>query len=283
MSAGKIETVYNELHVGAEQPFKLVHISDTHLAMANDMDNERKRELAARRFTYFTPAEEWLAHGVKTAREENALLIHTGDLLDFTSEENFRLAKKFADENENLFFVAGNHEFSQYVGETVEDAAYREQSLAAVQACFNNDIRFDSKIQNGVNIVGIDNGYYLFESSQFSRLKAEVDKGLPIILCFHNPIYTPALHKRSKEAHGEGNPSYLVGVPEEEMAYYSESRYKQQKADALTYEVCEYIKSQPLIKAVLCGHIHRDVEDMLTPTKPQLVTGIGTARVITVK
>lgn len=82
------------------------------------------------------------------------------------------LAKDFA-ETIDCFFAAGNHEFSLYVGEAKEDAAYRAQSLDRVNAAFGNDIRFDSGIIGGVNFVAVDNFYYLFEEFQLEGLKNE--------------------------------------------------------------------------------------------------------------
>jgi len=57
---------------------------------------------------------------------------------------------------------AGNHEFSQYVGEAEEDEAYKAQSFAAVQGVYPNDLVFASRIVHGVNFVAVDNTYYRF-------------------------------------------------------------------------------------------------------------------------
>ena len=62
--------------------------------------------------------------------------------------------------------AAGNHEYSLYVGEAWEDAAYRNQSLATVQEAFINNIRMAARVIGGVNFVALDDGYYLFEEEQ---------------------------------------------------------------------------------------------------------------------
>jgi hypothetical protein len=74
--------------------------------------------------------------------------------------------------------------------------------------------------------------------------------------------------------------AYLTSTPEELMNSYSEYRYRQQKADDITLETTELIKTEPLIKAIFTGHLHYDYEGMLTDTLRQYVTGIGTGRVI---
>lgn len=276
-----IKRIVTEINVGATERFSLLHISDTHLAYADERDGQRKVELANQRFPYFDFAAEHLEYAVNLAKTEKKTIVHTGDLIDFVSALNLEKARAFTDEVD-VFMAAGNHEFSLYVGEAFEDAAYREQSLDRVQAVFKNNIRFATRKVNGVNLIAIDNSYYFFEDWQFDALKKEVERGLPILLFMHNPLYTEETYRASQMWHGEGKPAYLNGVPEEKMAYYTEERYRQQKADAITYEAVDYIKRCPLIKAVFAGHVHHDFEEVTSEGFKQIITGIGTVREIVV-
>ena len=272
-----LNVVENTLKVGASEPFEVLHISDTHLTKADEreQDNGRKIRLAKDRLPIFPEAEQELAQAEAYAKQHTLPILHTGDLLDFVSCANLEEAKRFTAEND-VFMAAGNHEFSLYVGEAKEDAAYRDQSLAAVQTAFTNDIRFASCVMHGVNFVALDNGYYLIEQAQLDALMAEVEKGLPIVLMMHTPLYTPALYeKRLAEAPG---PAYLMNVPVDKMAHYTPHRYEQQLADEVTRKAYDYILSQPLIRAVLTGHLHTDAEDALPNGMPQLVTGCRTMR-----
>ncbi len=273
----------NVLNIGAEREFSVLHVSDTHLTYADEreQDNGRKLEMAKNRSQYFADAEQNLEETCALAKRFGATIVHTGDLLDFVSQANLDAARKFAEEND-VFMAAGNHEFSLYVGEAWEDAAYRNQSLAKVQASFKNDIRFSSRVMHGVNFVAIDNSYYLFEQWQLDALKGEVAKGLPIVLMMHTPLYTPELYDFILAAHGQ-LPVYLMNVPEEGMKGYTEHRYKQQKADAVTEAAYDYIVGEPLIQAVLAGHIHKDYEGLIDGRIPQIVTGLGSARHIVIR
>ncbi len=179
--------------IGVSEPFRAVHISDTHLTAADMRDGVRKVDLAKRRSVFFTEAKQTLELACRVAGDEGIPILHTGDLIDFVSLANLELAKDFTDKND-CFMAAGNHEFSLYVGEAREDAAYRSQSLTAVQRAFKNDIRMSSRIIGGVNFVALDNGYYLFEAEQLEFLKKEAEKGLPTILLMHNPLYEPTLY-----------------------------------------------------------------------------------------
>lgn len=215
------------LHIGAQKPFKIIHMTDIHLAYADMRDGERKVILAKQRLPLFPHAAEMLKAADQLAKELDAPIFCTGDLIDFISSENLDRAKEFADNND-LFLTAGNHEFSLYVGGDHEDAPCRNQSLQKVQAIFKNDIRQASRVIEGVNFVGLDNGNHLFDEGQFAFLKEEVKKGLPIVLLLHIPLYQLELDRPY--------------------------------ADAFTRTVFEYMRKEPLIKAMLGGHIHEDYE-----------------------
>lgn len=278
-----------KLHIGVEKPFTVLHMSDTHLTLADLRDGERKVTLAEKRLKYFPQAEEMLTLADELAAKHNAPILHTGDLIDFVSLANLERAKEFVDAHD-LFMAAGNHEFSLYVGEAWEDAAYRNRSLAKVQACFRNDIRMSSRVIGGVNFVALDDGYYLFEEEQLDFLKAEVAKGLPIVLMMHNPLYEETyfddvtFHRERLGLKPTEKPpcAYLTGVPEALMGHYDDHRRRQQTPDEITERTVAYIKSEPLIKALLAGHVHYSLVTKLREGAPQIITGVTDIRVIEV-
>ena len=272
-----MEVIKNNLHIGIKEPFTILHASDTHLTFADKRDSERKLRLAENRRKSFPTAEYDLSFIKKKAQADNRTLIYTGDLIDFVSELNIEKAKEFVD-SVDCFFSAGNHEFSLYVGEAKEDAAYRNQSLGKVQCAFKNDIRCSSRIINGVNFVAVDNSYYLFDKDQLDFLKTEAEKELPVILVVHTPLYTKELYEFSR--HGEKIPAYLMSVPEELLQDYSEHRYEQQKEDDITSDAFRFIVNCKNIKAVLAGHLHENFDGPLTDDIYQIVTGLSTVREI---
>ena len=275
-----MKVLTTKIKLGIEKPIKLIHFSDTHLTRADGRDDDRKIELAKKRRSVSFPNNEQIyAETLKLCEKGYDCVLHTGDLIDFVSYANIDEARQFIDKTD-CFFAAGNHEFSLYVGEAKEDAAYRAKSLDRVQAAFKNDIRFDSRVIGGVNFVAIDNSYYLFDPYQLEGLKNEVAKGLPIVLLMHNPIYEESLyeHQISK------NPcAYLVAVPEEKTACYPADRRTQQLADEITLEAVKYIKEEPMIKAILAGHVHCDFESEVRPGLPQYIVGLSTAREIIIE
>lgn len=258
------------ISIGLEKPFRAFHISDTHLTLADDRENDRKKALAAGRSAHFKTSEKCFAASLAHAREQNELLLHTGDLIDFVSEKNLEAAAA-GFQGRDAFVSSGNHEFSQYVGEAKEDEAYKAQSFARVQKSYPNDLTFCSRVVNGVNFVAIDDVYYYFLPDHLARFEAEVKKGLPIVMMCHVPLYTPKLFDlmvNEKRTLG-----YVTGAPEELIKNYPKQRYEQQRANDFTLEFIEYLKKQPLLKAILCGHLHFPFQERFSETAMQYVAG----------
>ena len=271
----------NEVRIGLDRPVKLLHVTDTHLGLVDERDNERKHALAGR---LSTPEKAiYLEEHLAYAKENCDLLVHTGDLMDFVSHANVEKAREVLSDDK-VFFIAGNHDYSQYVGEAWEDDAYRMNSYMDIDRMggLGVPMLFSSRTVGGVNIVGIDNSYYQFAPWQLWRLKEEAKKGLPIVLAFHDPLFEESLYREHRRRSDDC--TYLVGCDEEHLLPYSEFRAVQQRPTQDTLEMIDYIKNEPLIRLILTGHLHFDFESFLTPTLPQFVTGgayEGRAREVT--
>ena len=270
------------IEVGATKPFDVMHLSDTHITLADDRNDERKMLLACRRSRYMGYGEHYLDEAIRYANERGMYMMHTGDMIDFVSEANLDVTAKhmiMAD----WFVAAGNHEYSKYVGEAKEDEAYKNDSREAVQGAFPNDLTFASRVINGVNFVAVDDVYYNFTRNQLELMKKEMAKGLPVIMLCHVPLYTPEFCKVELEAN-DGNCAYLTGAPLEITETFDkgktypagqEWRYRkvQQRADEPTLEFCAWLKEQKLLKGILCGHMHRFFEERFSPTAIQYTVG----------
>ena len=266
-----MELLKSTLNIGLEQPIKVLHVTDSHIALADERDNERKHELCNRLAD--RKSIEYLNEQIAYANETCDLLVHTGDLFDFTSQASFDFARKVLAQ-EKVFFAVGNHEFSQYVGEAYEDRAYKMNSYNEMRPGLGAPLFFNARVVGGVNFVAIDDSYHQFEPWQLTRLKKETEKGLPIVLCLHVPLFEQSLYDHHIERSGPGSSSYLLGCDEDHLPD-DEWRAIEIRPRGVTTEMAAFIKSQPLIKAVLAGHIHFSFESELAPGMPQFVTGLG--------
>lgn len=268
--------------VGAAEPFRALHISDSHLTRVDDRDNERKKALSKKRLKIFPQAERCLDAAVGYVRKENILLLHTGDLMDFVSDANLDYVREKL-KGIDCFIAAGNHEYSQYVGEAKEDEAYKAQTYDRVQAAYPNNLRFASRVINGVNFVAVDDVYYNFTKEQQQLMKQEVKKGLPIVMMCHVPLYTPEYYAIGMH-NTKGKCAYLTGAPLELTEVYENdpdrpvdeqwrNRSIQQRSDKETLDFLKWLKKQPLLKAILCGHTHQFYQGTFSSTAMQHVVG----------
>ncbi len=257
-----------------------MHITDTHINCPDKTDEERLMVLAEKRINRYPFSGNILSEIEALAKEENALPVITGDMADCFSNGSAKKIKRFTD-NTDCLFTAGNHDFRIFGGMEYDVPSSREKNIEAVGSLYKNDIRFFSKEINGVNVIGIDNGYYRFEEFQLELLKKEIKKGLPVILSMHVPLYTEECYDLMVT--GKRTYASLVCVPEEKMSIYPPERYEQQKEDKITRIMYDYILSQDLIKLVICGHVHKNFEAVLPNGIPQLITGTNTARILTIE
>ena len=265
--------------VGAVEPFSVLHTSDNHICLADERDNERKRKLAAERGMAISKGhpeqltqktEEIFAY----AKEHQLPVFHTGDLIDFVSEANLDYARNLL-KDADVFVAAGNHEFSQYVGETWEDEAYKAQSFEHVKAAFPGDFWFQIRMINGVKFIALENGYYYVTEEQLRLFKEATAEDVPTVLLVHNPLYSADTFHKYKDGRPASEPAYLFGCPEDLMWDWEESRRLQQRPNEVTKEFMRYCEQLSCLKAVLAGHMHVFLDCKLDSGIPQYVASGG--------
>ena len=144
-----LKLVKTELRIGLKRPIKLLHITDTHMTLVDERDDERKQALGKSRKKAFhdeaDSVRRYLEEQLRYAADNGELVVHTGDLIDFVSKANVDFARQLL-RDENIFFIAGNHEYSQYVGEAWEDPAYRMNSYMHMGYGLGVPMFFNSRI-----------------------------------------------------------------------------------------------------------------------------------------
>ena len=102
----------------------------------------------------------------------------------------------------------------------------------------------------------------------------EAQKGLPIVLFMHAPLFEQSLYERSIEFWQDSS-AYVVGCDEEHLLTYSEFRAAEQRPTEATKRFVDYVSSEKQIKAVLAGHLHFSFESRLPGGMMQYVTNRG--------
>ncbi|MBQ1216385.1 MAG: metallophosphoesterase [Clostridia bacterium] len=246
-----------KLHFGLEKPIRILQLSDVHLSLADDVDgDDMKAHAAARRNTFFNEANfperdpvGYLKDAMEYAKDFDCTVI-TGDVLDFTSHANRVTATEIL-AGKDYLFCAGNHEFCPKVG-IPDSFARKDEILDEIQACFRGNMIFESRIVGGVNVIAIDNSYYIWTEKQLELLKAEVARGLPVILFCHSPLTGGNMNH---------NPTHRdLHVSDEVIDF--------------TRKVTQYIIDEPAIKAVFSGHYHSTMTEQLGDKTGYILGGL---------
>lgn len=266
----RLNLTYATVEIGLEHPFSILHISDTHLSSAYPHENEKKQKLMKRRTTVFgAHQEEALRDSLEWAKANVDYVLHTGDLIDWQSEANFDLVKKYF--GPGVTGCVGNHEYStdMWLSEPKEtrDESYKDNTRDILEKVYPVDLRLESQVINGVNFVSMDNVYGYFTAEQVELFMKEVEKGHPIVLCLHVPIHTTGTWRGlCKFWFGKGQK--LQGATLREP----EGDYKVQLEDPVTRNFISYLKKEPLLKAILAGHLHINIQDRFSPYAMEYVT-----------
>lgn len=262
------------VRVGVEKPFAILHISDTHLTDAYDDEGAIMRKLRdVRRQTFGGSQEAALADSIAWARRNVDYILHTGDLIDFQSRANFDLVKKhFGDA---MFGALGNHEFARqmWLAKTAEEKEspteeWKERSRAKLAEVYPFDVVLHSQIVNGVNFVTLDDVYGTVTASQVERFRAEAAKGFPIVLCMHVPFYTDDIWRATTQYwRRSGRRFNDAAVPP------SNGEHQRQCSDRVTRDFIASLKKEPLLKAILAGHLHVTIQDRFSESVDQYIVG----------
>lgn len=245
------------LHIGLKKPVRILQVTDVHLSLADDVDgDDMKSHAMCRRKTFVEEANYperdpvgYLQDAMEYAKKFDCTVI-TGDVLDFTSHANRETAKKLL-AGKDYLFCAGNHEFCPKVG--VPDSFERkERMLDEIQSLFRGNMVFESRVVGGVNLIAMDNSYFIWTEDQFEKLQTEVARGLPCILFCHTPLTWKNM--RHEPSHHD------LPVSDEVIAF--------------TRKVTQYIIDEPAIKAVFSGHLHMNGTEQLGEKTGYILGGL---------
>lgn len=246
---------YARIHLGLRQPFNVTHLTDSHISDAFPDEPEDLTSCAASRRCQFCGYQRVaLERSLAWAKGKACpYVVHTGDLIDFQSRANLAAAKEVVAGNPELMMAMGNHEFWRRKTKAVPET--RGVSVPDLTAAFGPDIGFRSKVVRNVNFVLLDDVYGTVSAEQVKLFEREVAKGLPIVLCMHVPVYTETIELTANR--------YWGNVPD----------IARQREDKVTQEFLSYLRGEKLLRAMLTGHLHYDIEERFSDTCVQYVTG----------
>ena len=261
-----------KVEIGLDKAFSVVHVSDSHITNVSAEDfeklDDKTMEWYMSRSRIFAGGIPGLAAALLYAKKKEIPLFHTGDLFDFPSQGNLSMVKRdFA--GRDWFFAPGNHEYHGWgpgapairFGQTAQDRAAGRRLF---EPYFPNPFPVASRMIGGVNFVQYDNGGFSDHMGiwQLERIKKEFAKGVPVVLLCHMPFFSMELVEQmtvgKKLTREQINAGYLQGVP---WCNNWGGRV----------ELLNWLKTQPLLKAIICGHLHGEYTVDFAPGVKQYV------------
>lgn len=260
-----------EIDVGATAPFRVLHVSDSHLNLWDVADiagDQLLGEKFARRWVRFPQAVNSFCALLDYAEANRLPILHTGDLMDSNTAANTRFASRSL-KCVDFFYAIGNHEYQLAAGDP-DPAACR----ARLRQVVGNDLTVASRIVNGINFVAYDNGMVNLRPETVERVKSEFARGLPVVLLCHvPPKYTEKFLDNSLESKRQTLRGQGAGVAE--IARIARGRNIEEAYDATTSAFYVWLRQQRQLKAILCGHTHVEEDDVFSETARMYVAGGG--------
>ena len=170
----RLSLSFATVEIGLQKPFSILHISDSHLTAAYAHESAKKQELHRNRTETFGGRQEEALHDALVwAKQHVDYVLHTGDLIDWQSEANLDLVRKYF--GSGVIGTVGNHEFSpdMWLSDPPEDGteAFKDRTRALLEEAYSFDTRFQAQVVNGVNFVTLDNVYGTGQRNRYAALR----------------------------------------------------------------------------------------------------------------
>ncbi len=261
-----------EIDLGLGKAFKALHFSDTHLNFFDAVDfsavERSKKDHFHRRWVRFPQAVQSFYASIDYARKRNLPLLHTGDLVDFTTDGNDR----FLGHNLNgldLHYAIGNHEYQTRSPEHYDPEP--EKPRKRLQRFFRGDLSCSSRIIGGANFVTLDNARQNVREEVVSAVKAEFERPFPVVLMCHiPPFYTAKFLANSAQSKYQIARGLGHDVRRED---FKPGRNVWDSYDQTTRDFWTWVQAKPKLKAILCGHTHIAEVDGFSETAHMYVAG----------
>ena len=279
-----MELLRTELDLGLLQPLRILQVSDCHLSACCEEDSEKAKAKSKKKTAAFlkeaggVTQEQRLKEALELSEDCDAL-VFTGDVADSPSQANLQVLQSML-EGRRYLYTFGNHDYYTYDSDS-GNADDRDRFLDDFLRFLPCDPSMDAMQVGGVNLVTLDDSLAQFSWLQLGFLKAEIEKGLPILLFVHLPLYSPTFVPKAYEL---WESSMCVGTPRDVLDAHGETDSKMPPEES-TLAMLELIRTEPLIKAVFASHLHF-ADEAAVLGKPQFVNEpcyLGSVREIIVR
>ena len=228
-----------KVRVGARRPFRLLHVSDSHLSRLDSRSDESQVSFAlARSRNGREWGEYYLDAAMNLAGREGVAIVHTGDIMEFASPANLEAAGRRL-RTCDAMACPGNHEY-WLSADRMNVESNRMALASALEQVFPHGVAAAVREIEGVSFFVFDNASGSVSRETAAAFERTVLRGCPIVMVCHVPLQCPEFDDDVSVCKGE---------------------------------FVERARREPLVKAVLTGHVHRRMFGRFSPTADEFVVG----------
>ena len=262
--------------VGLESPFTALHVSDTHLNFADLREvpvGSPQYESFQDRWMRFPHAFDNFVATLDYAERRGLPIFHTGDLYDSLTEANSAAVRRARGALRFDAWAVGNHEFYRgWCGHRTEVTGACDQLARE----FGRDTSFSVFERGGAWFVSFDNvAEGRVSEGVVARVRKVFDDGRPVVLLCHvPPVDTPEMLAAERE-----RLRYRLlarGDDPKKVEEYVANRRRipvQDGYDEGSRRFYDFLRRQPQLKAILCGHRHAEYHVRFSDTAEMHVVG----------
>ena len=237
------------IRLGVDEPFSILHVSDSHIARIDSRDGEATYAFAKSRSRKGRElGEYYLGEAIHHARVRGIKVVHTGDFMDFVSAANIEYGARRI-RTDGIVACVGNHEY-WLDADKKEVESYKEATIPKLKDEWKG-VPASTVRLGGANFFVFDDSFGTVTETIAAAFEETVKEGLPIVMVCHVPLWTEDVGL---------NKGASCGV-------------KGRKDDAVSYEFVERVRREPLVRAVLAGHIHGFRQFAFSDHAQELVAG----------
>ena len=256
---------------GLKREYRFFFLSDSHISLADERDDEEVRAKAAQRrennrYEGFYSEDYFDALIKEAGKRDEDLVILGGDIVDSAMYASLEHVEKTLKQNGTEYlYYSGNHDF-EYGAEYYSEKAYAEYLPRLAK--LGRTQSYQVKEYDDLIIFAADDDSNKITPEALEAFKEVYEKGKPVVLCLHVPLEPgtgdTALWEMTKTFWGEsedGHSRVLLGV---NSCYPNET----------TAEFMNLVfDAKSPVAVVIAGHIHFTHRDMLNDQTLQLVSG----------
>lgn len=194
-------TTYKIRIPGTEESYEFLYLTDTHMIVPGDKENQEISDYEKQRLPVFTMEDvpspflqfpQWIQYA--NEQDFDGLLLG-GDIIDYPSASNLEYLKTCLDDLKIPYiYNIGNHDWT-YPWEYMTEKG-KSEYLPLFNSYMENNTSIHTKEYEDFTIVAVNNSSNQITPDALTRYKEILAEKKPVILMLHVPLYTEAvLHK----------------------------------------------------------------------------------------